>query len=226
MAVPRKDNLLAPYAANWCARLSTDYAMFGLSAAQAAALEALYQPYAEAWSALKAARAAGIRSESQTSDRTSAKAPLLSYLRELYALVQASRSVSDANKALLGVTSRRVHGTPLPPPGAVSKFRCELNGNGALTIKWTSNNPPGAHGTLYQIWRKVGDGPLAYCGVSGAKRFTDNTLPAGTTSVTYQVQAVRSTTTGPWAQYNVTFGTAGSAGLVSAIPNERTKIAA
>ena len=31
-------------------------------------------------------------------------------------------------------------------------------------------------------------------------------MPAGSSQVTYQIQAVRSTAVGPWAQFNVNFG--------------------
>jgi len=40
----------------------------------------------------------------------------------------------------------------------------------------------------------------------------DATIPAGSSQVTYQMQAVRSTAAGPWAQFNVNFGTGAGAG--------------
>jgi hypothetical protein len=214
MAIPTKDTLLAPCAENWNVRLATGYATFGFSSEQAAALSAVYQPYADAWAALQAARSAGIRSASLTAEKDSAKDSLLPYLRELYAVLQASRTVSEASKELLGARSRSSQRTPLPPPGPLSNFKVELGGNGAVSFTWRADNPAGAHGTMYEIWRKVGDSALVYCDTTGQREFVDNTLPAGASSITYQVRAVRSTKVGPWAQFNVSFGTgAGAAGI-------------
>jgi hypothetical protein len=53
-----------------------------------------------------------------------------------------------------------------------------------------------------------------YLGGCGPKQFTDRTIPAGVSGVTYQMQAVRSTAVGPWAQFNVNFGTVASSGPV------------
>jgi hypothetical protein len=216
MAIPTKDTLLAPYAENWNARLAIGYATFGFSSAQAASLAALYQPYAEAWAALQANRIAGIRSASDTSQKESAKRNLLPYLRELYAVLQASRTVSEGNKNLLGVASRSSQRTPLAHPGPLSNFKVELGGNGSVSIKWKSDNPAGAHGTMYEIWRRVDTNAFAYCGTAGKKQFVDVTLPAGASSVIYRVRAVRSTKAGPWATFNVNFGMSVGAAGVSA----------
>src|SRR5687767_3015961 len=48
------------------------------------------------------ARSAGIRSESDTTTKETAKRELLRYLRELYATLQASRSVSDGEQKFAG----------------------------------------------------------------------------------------------------------------------------
>jgi hypothetical protein len=49
-------------------------------------------------------------------------------------------------------------------------------------------------------------GEATYIGGCGSRYFIDSTVPAGTSSVTYQMQAVRSTKAGPWATFNVQFG--------------------
>jgi hypothetical protein len=51
------------------------------------------------------------------------------------------------------------------------------------------------------------------------KKFTDETLPGGSMSVTYQMQAVRSTAVGEWVQFNVNFGI-GSGGAITASVTE------
>jgi hypothetical protein len=49
-------------------------------------------------------------------------------------------------------------------------------------------------------------GAFAPIGSVGRRKFTDATVPAGVASVTYQIRAVRSTATGPAAQFVVNFG--------------------
>ena len=105
---------------------------------------------------------------------------------------------------------------PTPPPGTPSNLSVTLDGNGALLLKWKCSNPRGASGTIYQIWRR--DSPtseLNYLGGVGSKKYTDGTIPAGATQITYQIQAVRSTAKGLWATFNVNFGT-GTAGATTA----------
>jgi hypothetical protein len=166
MAIPTKDTLLAPYATNWQTRIATGYATFALTSAQAAAYAAVYTPYINAWTALQEARTSGVRSKEQTSNKDAAKRAMLQKLRELYTLVQASLNVSDGNKDLLGVKVRDALPAPRPAPGAVSNFKVGINADGSITIKWKSDNA-GASGTLYQVWRKIGNGDFAYCGGCG-----------------------------------------------------------
>lgn len=99
---------------------------------------------------------------------------------------------------------------PLPPPGTPTDFAAALNPDGSLTLRWKCANPAGSSGTIYQLARSVGDGPFAAVGGTGTKTFVDNTLPAGAATVTYQVQAVRSTAAGTAAQFLVRFGVSGA----------------
>jgi len=96
--------------------------------------------------------------------------------------------------------------SPVGAPGKPFGLKVQLEDNGALTLKWKCNNPVGSTGTLYQIWRKIGTGAFTYIGGAGTKSFVDDTVPMGAVGVTYQLQAVRSTSVGPWAQFNVNFG--------------------
>ena len=70
--------------------------------------------------------------------------------------------------------------------------------------------------------RKVGEGAFEYLGGAGEKKWTDSTLPAGATQITYQIQAVRSTAVGPWAQFNVNFGVGNNGGPVALSVVEQT----
>ena len=100
---------------------------------------------------------------------------------------------------------------PCGPLGTCGDYSATLNVNGSLTLTWKCTNPRNASGTVYQVWRRTtADGAFEYIGGSGEKKFTDSTIPAGSSQVTYQLQAVRSTSVGPWSQFNVNFGVGGS----------------
>ncbi len=98
--------------------------------------------------------------------------------------------------------------SPIGAPGKPDNFKVALDVIGAVTLRWTCKNPRGAVGTTYHVWRRIGtSGPFACLGATGAKKFVDDTLPQGLAQVTYQIQAVRSTKAGPWARFEVSFGT-------------------
>jgi hypothetical protein len=79
------------------------------------------------------------------------------------------------------------------------------------------------------VYRKVGgEAEFTYRGSTGEKKYMDNALPAGATQVTYQIQAVRSTAVGGWAQFNVNFGVVSGSGAAKTSVTEAkpVKIAA
>ncbi|HHN78787.1 MAG TPA: hypothetical protein ENK11_08980 [Phycisphaerales bacterium] len=84
-----------------------------------------------------------------------------------------------------------------------------LEADGAVELSWKADNPAGASGTVYEIQRSIAGGPFTLVDVVGERSFTDNTIPAGSSSVVYQITGVRSTTRGESAQFLVNFGTAG-----------------
>jgi hypothetical protein len=105
-----------------------------------------------------------------------------------------------------------------PEPGTPSNLKVTLDGNGALILQWKCNNPPGTSGTMYQVWRKVGPtGAVEYVGGVGEKKFTDDTLPAGASQVTYQIQAARSTKVGLWGTFLVQFGVSGGGAMTASV---------
>lgn len=118
--------------------------------------------------------------------------------------------------------------SPRPAPGQPTDFSVTLGADGALSLKWKCANPTGSTGTIYQMWRRIGGaGEFTYLGGSGTKDFVDATVPAGSSQVTYQIQAVRSTAVGPWAQFNVNFGTSsGGTTIASITEGTPSKIAA
>lgn len=116
--------------------------------------------------------------------------------------------------------------SPTPAPGKPTDLTVTLDDTGALNLKWKCPNPAGTSGTIYQIARRIGaTGELEYIGGTGKKSFLDTTLPAGAATVMYQIQAVRSTSAGPAAQFIVNFGVSGGgtgAGTMTASVSETT----
>jgi hypothetical protein len=176
----------------------------------------------------EAARAAFLAQQAALND---ARAATLAFHMAVEAMSSAGSDVIKQIRAKVGSSGNSVYSlaqisapaqpSPLGPPGKPTDFTVKLNADGSLKLKWQCPNPEGSSGTMYQIWRRVGDAPLAYLGTSGTKDFTDNTLPAGSAAVMYQIQAVRSTKAGDWAQFNVNFGVdnaSGNGATVAFIP--------
>ena len=108
--------------------------------------------------------------------------------------------------------------TPKPPPGQPTDLKVALDATGALNLSWKCANPPGASGTTYNVFRRVGTaGEFTYLGGTGVREITDETVPAGSALVMYKIQAVRSTSAGPWNTFNVFLGvdTGGAATVTS-----------
>jgi hypothetical protein len=103
MSLSKKDSLLVAQARNFSAVLSADPGVYGASATTAAEVVAGVDAYTGAVGALVEARANGVRSEQMTADRSTTRRAMLNLLRPIYAAVQASTSISDADKIALGV---------------------------------------------------------------------------------------------------------------------------
>lgn len=101
-----------------------------------------------------------------------------------------------------------------PPPGTPFEFTVGLLQNGALELKWKCNNPSGTQGTIYEVKRRIGEsGAFQFVGAIGVRTFIDDTIPSGSSPVTYQVTGVRSTQRGNPAQFTVSFGSGGGGGF-------------
>jgi len=105
--------------------------------------------------------------------------------------------------------------TPVSTLGTPTEFKVELQADGSVTVNWKCANPR-ATGTIYQVWRRLeSETEFAYMGGTGAKNFTDATVPAGSATTVYKIQAVRSTAKGPWGICTVLFGV-GAGGAMTA----------
>lgn len=161
MAIPRKDSLLLPYALNFSTRITASPITFDLVAADATALSAVFTPYQTAMAAIAAP---GAKSPSGVATKNAARASMVPVLRELYAKVQASTSVSDANKGLLGVRVRKASPTPLPAPSSKPAVIVKSVSGWAVTVALrdsvdtaTRGKPAGVLGAA--VFSFVGEAP-------------------------------------------------------------------
>jgi hypothetical protein len=117
--------------------------------------------------------------------------------------------------------------TPVGPLTKPGDFKVTLGETGELNLAWKCTQPRGATACTYQVWRRIGNvGPYTCLGGTGRKDFTDATVPAGSASVTYKIQATRSTSMSPWAVYTVNFGVEGGETAIASVVEAPAKMAA
>lgn len=87
------------------------------------------------------------------------------------------------------------------------------------------DNPSGASGTVYEVQRRIGSGAFSFLELAGERAFEDATIPAGSSSIVYQVTAVRGKTRGQAALFLVNFGVAGAV-TATAVADGEIRLAA
>ena len=117
--------------------------------------------------------------------------------------------------------------SPIAAPGKPDDFGVALQQNGTLMLRWKCRNPRGSAGTLYQVYRRLSaEGKFEYLGSTGKKKYLDASIPEGTSNVTYQIQAVRSTAVGVFGEFNVNFGTNASGTSTAMLIQSPARLAA
>ena len=147
------------------------------------------------------------------------------------AMIETIRVFADVNNNpnvfVLAEIPAPSSGSPVGPPGTPFQPVVTLSQTGAVTLNWKCNNPSGASGTIYEVRRQIGSGNFVFVGATGTREFIDDTIPAGSSIVNYQVNGLRSTVRGPVATFNVRFGVGGGGGLtVVDSTNAEVKMAA
>lgn len=135
------------------------------------------------------------------------------------AIKNKAETTGDPNVYVLAQIPAPTPPGPTPPPGTSSDMRVELLADGSLGLSWKCQNPEGTSGTIYEVQRRIGPAPapFVYVGATGLKSFTDDTLPIGSSSVMYQITAVRSTARGNPAWFVVNFGVSGDGKTVQQV---------
>jgi hypothetical protein len=182
----------------------------GTSPADVAALEA---ETADARAALRAQRVAQNAARSATIRLNLAIEKMARRGAAIVQQIRARALTSGEGVFSLASIAPPAKGSPIGPPGQPTGFAIELRTVGSLVLRWKCKSPRGAVGTLYHVHRKIvvtgaggGDGKFEYLGCTGERKFVDETVPAGASAIIYQIQAMRSTATGPSATFNVNFG--------------------
>jgi hypothetical protein len=176
MAIPTLDAPLAEYSTNFQAVGTARPLDFGLTVPQMTQYTTLH----DAWmAAYNLAKAGGSKSKALVIAKNAAKNSLLVYARELYGFIQSSLTVSDEDKALIGVTVIDRSPSPVPPPalaplvtlvsvtGRVARYkladataptsrRKPLNAEGATILSYVGTTPPATPPTGDAGWKIEG----------------------------------------------------------------------
>lgn len=103
--------------------------------------------------------------------------------------------------------------TPSEPPGQPHDITATLDSEGGITLKWKCINPEGGN-VVYSIMRRFGSsGAFEQAGVSGSRAFLDDSIPAGSATVQYQLRGYRGQKVGPASPvFLLQFGSEGGGG--------------
>jgi hypothetical protein len=176
MAVPTLDAALAEWSTNFNALGVAHPTDFSLTTGQMTSYTTLHTAWMAAYNA---AKADGSKSKALVMAKNDAKASLLVYARELYALIQASLTVTNENKTLIGVVVRDNIPTPVPPPalaplltmvsvvGRIVRYkladataptsrRKPLNAEGATILSFVGATPPPSNDSGWKIEGQTG----------------------------------------------------------------------
>ncbi|HYE21898.1 MAG TPA: hypothetical protein VEA69_25890 [Tepidisphaeraceae bacterium] len=221
--VPNKRLAKVQFYEDHLGALTTNATAVGLSTAECTELgtktSSARTAYADQQVAIQAAKAATELFHNEVAALGAFGAGLIKKVRARAELT------GDLNVYVLAQIPGPATPAPRPAPGKPTNLKVGLDGNGAIELSWKCPNPTGTAGTVYQVWRATGgSADYSFLGAVGSRKFTDATVPAGATRLTYRIQAARSTAVGPWAEFNVNFGIPGGAGGAATV--EAVKLAA
>ncbi len=214
MAIPQT---LADRIAWYANRIDTIKATptaFGVTAPQAAALDtaikAAQVALTEAQKARDAAKAATLTQTSAMSVMNRAGNIVVSAIRT-FADNQATTAARDAVYVAVQMDPPSP-ATPHPAPSTPASVVADPNADGTVTVKWKAT---GNAGSVYRVMRALaGNTTYTQIGLLSGKSFIDTTVPAGTVSCLYQVQAIRGELSStPSQPVQVKFGAGGAQGF-------------
>ena len=138
---------------------------------------------------------------------------LIDQARQAVATIRAFAKSSEDPQTVYSAASIPAPATPgpTPAPGRPFDFRTELLFGGGLQVTFDCDNPSRVQGVTYKVERQdqpSGGGQSAFTFLTNAKsrEFTDETIPSGSSQVTYRVTAQTSTKDGLANGFAVRFG--------------------
>ena len=194
---------------------NTNFASIGLTSAQVTDLAGDIISTRTSFTSVQAART---EAKAETQSWYTNADELHTKAAELITLIKsfAANSRSSAAVYLAADMTPRNPPSPAPPPEQPGNLKATLNGDGTVTISWDGRGPTG---TVYNVSRRLpAETSFAFIGQGDGrdKSFTDATVPTGSASALYIVQAVRgSDVSTPSSAFNVLFSS-GDAGAASA----------
>lgn len=189
----------------------TEAANIGLTADQALDFATATEAYATAAAAAEKARQ---EAEAATEAANDAYRLMRREMTTAIADVRqfAQRQTNPGAVYALAEVPPRQDPSTAPPPGQPTNLQASIvTATGAIELRWRSNNPVGTSGTSYIITRKLPtESDFRFVGVTGERRFVDNTFIAGPDSVQYQVQGQRADSASPVSEiFTLRFGRTG-----------------
>jgi hypothetical protein len=166
--IPRRDRDFLPFARNFTARLVDDPPGFGVSAADAAALQVLMDSFD---SAMSRASEPATRTSPSVCGKVSARGLLATEIRRLSRIIRADVSVNDAQRRDLGLTPTTAPPVYNGPPQTRPLLQVQaLHGNRARLRLTDADSPlqrgkpPGTVGAILfiKVGADEGAGETAY----------------------------------------------------------------
>ncbi len=211
--VPTDDRQLITFCTAHQATWVTNQAAIGIVASQNTAMATALT---NAQKALDAANTARVASKGATTTFNTTSTILRGAAADIVRSVQTFAKNSD-NPGVYGladIPAPQPRSQTAPPPGQPGSITASVNSDGSLTLGWKSNNPAGVSNVIYKIQRAVnGDMNYTLIDTVGERAFTDQTIPAGTQSVSYIITGKRGNQTGPMSEnFTARFGSVGGGG--------------
>lgn len=166
---------------------AADPAAIGLTGQQIMDLTPLVTAARAGYNAAQQARA---DSKSATVTFHSATESLVDTGRDLIRTIKAyAETTDDPNVYVLANVPPPSDPTPAGPPDTPTGVTGSINSDGAVVLRWEGTL---AYSTFFEILRRL-EGQTEWTVIDsvGAKRYLDEGVPVGTTSVQYRVRAKR-----------------------------------
>ena len=167
-------------------------AAIGLTAAQCTALDLSIKAARNAYNAAAriAAKNATIGQATNVRSMTSLGSDALRFIKA-YAEAQPNPDVVYQAASVPPPAPATPPGPPTPPTDVTG----DPNADGTVTVKWKGST---AYQTFFTVWRRVGNSTQwTQVGSVATKTFLDDSVPAGTPSVTYVIRSQRNTQVSP-----------------------------